>query len=217
MLTLSRHLIFLELWKGRTDFTGVLQSPLINFINAMDFENLAAAGYKWDWKLDEQTIIGYIGQCVAWMRLTWLQEPNGGFDGVNYWAKKVLLWDALPEDFPAENTVGFAGADILKIFVTRLDSDGDETGYEKAKKATWTMIAQSVMQKITHGKELTYAPHCGTLLDLPENEGKDAAPGTFGELLRYGSVHLEQTREMQYKEAAVVDSELIIRKGLLEA
>lgn len=79
------------------------------------------------------------------------------------------------------------------------------------------MITQSVMQKITHGKELCHKPHCGTLLDLPENEGKDMAPGTFAELLRYGSVHLEQTREMHYIEAAVVESELILRKGLLEA
>lgn len=213
-LTVNRHLIFLELWKGRTDFTGVLQSPLINFITWMKFEDLVEAGFGWSWKLDEQTIIGYIGQCVAWMRLTWLQEPNGSFNGVNYWANKVLLWSVLPEDFPAENTIGFDGADILNVFATRLDGNGNEAGFEKA---VWTMMAQSVMQKITHGKELTHKPHCGTLLDLPEHEGKDAAPETFGELLRYGSVHLEQTREMQYVTAAVVDPEFVIHKGLLEA
>ncbi len=214
---MNRHLIFLELWKGRTDYTGVLQSPLINFIQVMKFEDIVEAGFKWDWKVDEQTILGYVGQCVAWMRLTWLQEPNGGFDGVNYWANKVLLWNALSEDFPAEKAIGFDSADLMKLLATRLDADEDDIACAKAKTTAWTMLAQSVMQKITHGKGMTHIPHSGILLDLPENAGIDAAPGTLGGLLRYGSVHLEQTREMQYINAPVVASELIIRKGLLEA
>ncbi|KAG9189824.1 hypothetical protein G6011_06692 [Alternaria panax] len=189
----------------------------MSFIQMMKFEGLAEAGYRCDWKLDEQTIIGYIRQCVAWMSLTWLQEPDGSFDDVKYWAKKVLLWNALPEDFPAETTISFDGANILKVFYTRVEADEDEVEFAQAKKAAWTVMTQSVMREIIHGKELTYTPHCGTLLDLPDNEGKNVAPGTFGELLRYGSVHLEQTREMQYIEAAVADSDLIIRKGLVEA
>jgi hypothetical protein len=207
----------LELWKGRTDFTGVLQSPLINFIHVLNFEDLVEAGFGWEWKVDMQTILGYVGQCVAWMRLARLQEPNGGFDGVNYWAEKVLVWNAVSEMFPAENALGFDSADTLKLLKTKLDADENDSGYEKAKKTAWTMMTKSVLQKITHGKDMTHIPHMGILLDLPENEGVDAAPDTFAGLLRYGSVHLEQTREMQYLKAPVVDSELIIHKGLLEA
>jgi hypothetical protein len=55
-------------------------------------------------------------------------------------------------------------------------------------------------------------------MDLPENEGKDQEPGTFGELLRYGSVHLEQTREsIVYVDAVNVEEKFVIRKGLFEA
>jgi hypothetical protein len=64
-----------------------------------NFAKSEAQGFKWDFKVDEQTVLGYIGQCVAWIRLTWLQEPNGGFDGVHYWANKVLLFDSGPEDW----------------------------------------------------------------------------------------------------------------------
>ncbi|CAE7208163.1 hypothetical protein PTNB73_07582 [Pyrenophora teres f. teres] len=84
------HKIFLELWKGRTDFTGVIQSPFVGFMKLIDLEDVDQAGYIWEWKLDDQTVFGYIGQVIAWMRLTWLQEPNDGFDGVNYWANRVL-------------------------------------------------------------------------------------------------------------------------------
>lgn len=215
---MNRHLIFLELWKGRTDFTGVVQSPLISFIKQMNSKDLQDSGFKWEWKVDEQTLIGYIGQCLAWIRLTWLQEPNGGFDGVTYWAEKVLLWHALSEDFPAEHTLGFdISADFLKLLAMSVDADESDAVYEKAKKATWGMLTQSVMQKITHGKGLGETIHIGTLLDLPENEGIDAAPGTLAGLLRYGSVHLEQTRDLPYIKAPAVDPEFILHKGLLEA
>lgn len=74
------------------------------------------------------------------------------------------------------------------------------------------------MQKITHGKNLTYEPACGVLLDLPENLGKDCEPGTFGELLRYGSVHFEQTRgKINYLEPERPAPNMIIHKGFTEA
>ena len=46
LLTLDRHRIFLELWKGRIDFTGVIQSPLIGFMKLIDFADTDHAGYK---------------------------------------------------------------------------------------------------------------------------------------------------------------------------
>jgi hypothetical protein len=92
-----RHELFLHFWKGQADFTGVVKSPLIAFMKDFKFSESEARGFKWDFKVDELTLMGYIGQVVAWMRLTWLQEPEGGFDGLGYWAKKVLLFDSGPE------------------------------------------------------------------------------------------------------------------------
>ncbi|KAK1909033.1 hypothetical protein P3342_011111 [Pyrenophora teres f. teres] len=92
----------------------------------------------------------------------------------------------------------------------KVDPNEKSAEYKKAESLIWKMLAQSVLQKIIHGKGLTHSLHCGTLLDMSENEGKD------GELLRYGSVHFEQTREMEYIEAPVVKADVIIRKGLLE-
>ena len=98
-LTQPRHTIFVELWKGRTDFTGVVESPLISFVQNFNFAEVAKQGFNWDYKIDALTILGYVGQCVAWMRLSWLREPDGGFDGVEYWAKKILLFDSRLEDW----------------------------------------------------------------------------------------------------------------------
>jgi hypothetical protein len=205
-----------ELWKGRNDYTGVVQSPLIAFVANLDFEEAAEHGWKYDFKIDSLTLLGYLGQVLAWIRLTWLQEPNNGFNGVEHWSKKVLLWNALPENFGAEKTIGFKGEDLFNVFTTRRDADPNSEEYQRAEKATWRMLTQSTLQKITRGKNLTHSVACGEFLDLPENEGKDALPGTFGELLQYGSIHFEQIRDIAYIDPQVVAPEHILHKGPLE-
>src|SRR5689334_1146472 len=102
LLTQSRHELFIHFWKRQTDYSGIIQSPLISFVKDMKFEESQARGFHWDFKVDEATVLGYVGQVMAWVRLSWLQEPNGGFDGVEYWANKVLLFDSLTEDWALE-------------------------------------------------------------------------------------------------------------------
>ncbi|KAF2032211.1 hypothetical protein EK21DRAFT_61490 [Setomelanomma holmii] len=213
------HTVFVHFWKTQTDFTGILASPLINFLKFVKFSDSEARGFKWDFKVDESTVIGYVGQVIAWMRLTWLREPGAdGFDGYAYWANQILLFDSGAEDWAAERIVGYKGADLLSVFTTKLDADSESEAYKKAEETVWRLLTHSSMQKITHGKGLTHSAHCRTLLNLPENEGKDQEKGTFGELLRWGSVCLEQTRErIEYVEPVLVAEENIIRKGVLEA
>ncbi|KAJ4384195.1 hypothetical protein N0V86_001042 [Didymella sp. IMI 355093] len=212
------HDLFVHLWKDRTDFTGVIQNPLITFMKDFKFAEAEARGFKWDFKVDEQTVLGYIGQCVAWIRLTWLVEPGGGFNGYEYYKNKVLLFDVAPEDWAAERIVGYKGEDLFRVFTTRLDADPESEEYKRAEEVVWRLLTQSTMQKITHAKGLTLSTSCGKLLDTYDAEGKDQEPGTFGELLRYGSVYFEQTRErIVHVDPILVADELIIRKGLLEA
>ena len=98
-LICTRHELFVHLWKDQSDYSGVMKSPLLAFLQSFKFSAVAEKGFGWDYSVDEQTILGYVGQVVAWIRLTWLKEPNGGFDGVDYWAEKILLFDSLPEDW----------------------------------------------------------------------------------------------------------------------
>ena len=213
-----RHELFMHMWKGRNDFHGVVESPLTGFVKDFDFSSAKRNAYEWEFKVDEVTLLGYIGQVVSWVRCTWLKEPNGGFDGVDYYAKKVLLFDALEEAWAAEKTIGFKGEDLFQVFTTRMDADPTSDEYKKAYECTWRLLTRSSLQKITHGKDITHTVHCGVLLDMTENLGKDCEKGTFGELLRYGSVHFEQTRErIAYLEPELPDAQVIIHKGLLEA
>jgi hypothetical protein len=83
----------------------------------------------------------------------------------------------------------------MDLLALRRDGDKGAAQYRQAEDLVWALLARSCMQKVTHAANLTVSPHLGTLWDMAENEGKDCAPGTFGELLRYGSVHFRQKRE----------------------
>jgi hypothetical protein len=160
-------------------------------------------------------VMNYISQVLAWLRLCMLEDPNDGFNGADYFGEKILLFDPLAEDWGAEATVGFTGQDLFNFLATRRDADPESEGYKLAYKATWRLLTKSSMQKITHGKALTKSPALGILWDREENEGKDVEPGTFAELLRYGSVYYEQDRE-EIKYVKAERPEYRIKKGLLE-
>ena len=159
--------------------------------------------------------MGYVGQVLAWHRVAWLEEPNGGFNGRDYFTTHALCFSALDELWAAEKILEFGGKDFHSVFTTRRDADPESAEYKKAYEVAWRLITGSAIQKLVHGGELTFDDQCGKLLD--RNEGSDCGEGTFGELLRYASVHFEQTREeVRYVEAWRQVEEKVIRKGLLE-
>ncbi|KAH7408041.1 hypothetical protein BKA64DRAFT_776225 [Cadophora sp. MPI-SDFR-AT-0126] len=210
------HDIFIHMWEGQTSSMNIIQHPLAAIGATIKFEESEARGFKWEFKVEPQFVAGYIAQVLAWMRLSALEEPNG-FNGRNYAVENILLFDALHEDWGAETVVGFQGQALFDALATKCDPDADPDSdeYKLAYKNVWRLLTKSSMQKITHGKNLTKTPALGVLWDETENEGKDVEPGTFAELLRYGSVHLEQTREsIHYVRGE--KPELVIKKGLLE-
>ncbi|KAF2192185.1 hypothetical protein K469DRAFT_735296 [Zopfia rhizophila CBS 207.26] len=211
------HYLFIHFWHGRNNHSGIIESPLTTFVKDVKFEESIARGFKWDFKVDQITLVDNVGQVVAWLRLCMLKEPNGGFNGVEYWANKVLLFDSLTENWGAEHIVGFEGQKLFDVLATKRDGDEEIEGWKIAYKATWRLLTKSSMQKITHAKGFTASPTLGMLLDMKEDEGKDIEHGTFAELLRHGSVYFEQTRdEIDYVKAKRPPPEVIIRKGLYE-
>jgi hypothetical protein len=214
--TTSRHDIFVHLWRNRNNLGGIIEDPLVAFGKEFKFGESEASNFHWDFKVEPIVVMNYISQVLAWLRLCMLEDPNDGFNGADYFGEKILLFDSLAEDWGAEATVGFPGQDLFNFLATKRDADpGSEEEYKLAYKATWRLLTKSSMQKITHGKALTKSPALGILWDREENEGKDVEPGTFAELLRYGSVYYEQGRE-EIKYVKAEKPEYRIKKGLLE-
>ena len=144
-----------------------------------------------------------------------LEDAGDGFSCADYAQKNIYWFDALEEDWGAETVVGYQGQPFFDALATTLDEDPESERYKTAYKLVWRILTNSSMQKITHGKNLTKTPALGLLWDLPENLNKDSKEGTFAHLLRYGSVHFEQTRA----EISTVQAERpkkTMKKGVLE-
>lgn len=142
-----------------------------------------------------------------------LEDAGDGFSCTDYWSTRVIVFDVLQECWGAEATIGFNGEKLYKLLSLKLDSDPEAEDYKEAEKLVWRLLTKSSLQKITHGKNLTNDVHLGVLWD--ENEGKDVEPGTFAELLRYGTTHFEQTREDIVKMEAKKPAQTM-KKGVLE-
>ncbi|KAF7333850.1 Capsule polysaccharide biosynthesis [Mycena venus] len=211
------HDLFTYVWKGRTNHEGLLENPLLS----LGWETISAVPpgrETWEFKVDMKTVMEYVTQILCWTRLTMLEDAGDGFSCTDYWQKHVLCFDALQENWGAEAIVGFAsgGQGILEPLSMQRDGDKSSEKYKKAEELVWRMLTSSSMQKIAHGKGIVKTTALGVLWEMEENEGKDREPGTFAELLRYGSVHFRQTRESIGTMEAEKSSKTL-KKGVLEA
>lgn len=211
----------MHLWKDRKNSIGIFESPLLTPLQDTGFEDAQDADFTWDFKVAPKTVFEYITQVICWRRLCSLQDAGDGFSCVDYWQTHIFGFHVREENWGGETIVGFAGSgrkmyDLLSLRVAAANDgakDTDSQEYKEAYKLVWRILTRSSMQKITHGKDLTYSVHLGTLWD--ENPGRDCGVGTFAELLRYGTVHFRQTRESIVK-METVRPKLTIKKGVLE-
>ncbi|KAJ5580034.1 uncharacterized protein N7459_006019 [Penicillium hispanicum] len=196
----------------------ILSHPLIAPILPQTFENMTES-FDYDW-IDFNVALNYAAQIICITRLFCLEDTGEGFSGVDYWRNNVLALDGGEETARVEwhgTFVGFGqrALDTLTLPYSGPDADPTSDKYKEAEKMIWDMLANSTIWKVTHAKGLTHTPQLGMLLDMPENEGKDAAPNTFGELLRYGTRHLRQKRE-HVARAPKPEPSATLKKGVLE-
>lgn len=216
MLTraILRHDVFMAVWKGRTSPDGILEHPLIKFAKDMSVDELVARNFKLNWATPFNRVLEYMVQILCWARVAAIREPDGGFNGVEYARSKIRLRDALCEDLPAEAVIGWNGEELFDLLSVKLTADPESEVYKKAYEVVWTILTTSSLQKVNHAAELTSTKSLGALWDMEQNEGKDHEPGTFAELLRYGSVHFQQNREVVHIK--LPDADFVLDKGVLE-
>jgi hypothetical protein len=214
------HDLMLHIWHGRTESKGaIITNPLMQLMLEKD----PAIGEElrrplgWDFN-DPVTIIEYVGQILAFQRMCHLDKEDAeGFNCCEYWCKHALVWDTLPEHWAAEQMAARVGPHpwIMERLAMRRDQDVDSEDWKASYDLTWRLLTKSSLMKVTSGHGLTITPHLGVLWIQKENEGKDYAERTFAELLRYGSVWFEQTRE-KIKYMNDLRPEKPIKKTLLE-
>jgi hypothetical protein len=190
--------VFEELWRPFTD----------NVLKALGIEDKLEITFE------------YGLQCACWLRLCMLEDAGGGFSGVDYWLNNVLWIDSPAElqhsvRSPAGDIAVPTGQLLFDLLSTRRDGPADSEQYKEAEYLVWNQLTKTSMLKIGTAQGLADWVSAGTLWNLPENLGKDNEPGTFAELLRYGSVHFKQRRE-QVGTLVPMKPSVTLKTGLLE-
>ncbi|KAK6334101.1 hypothetical protein TWF696_002603 [Orbilia brochopaga] len=209
------HDLFVHFWRGRTNNNGIGHEPLIAFCETLGWSGYAKAGFVWDMKVDGFTLHQYAAQVLAWWRLCTIDGGghDGEFDYADYAEKHILWIRGFKEMYGAQVVVGCEGQDLWDAFNTKLDADPKSEEYQRASKVVWGLLTNCCWQKVSHAKELTTRPDLGMIWTT--KPGTDNAPGTFGELFRYGAEHFEQLRdEVLIKDWKKPDT--VMHKGLFE-
>ncbi|KAK4244487.1 capsule polysaccharide biosynthesis [Corynascus novoguineensis] len=230
--------LVLHLWKGRTNHKGVTQNDLFSYQEQQQQQQQKPSGglALFDWKVSMQELLDYAMQMAAWNRVALLEDAGDGFSGAEYWTRHMLLLDFAPETGMPMKLLGAAkngGARMLELLSMERrpqqqgaqaqngngaggkEEGDDDYDRREAERVVWETLAHSSFWKISHVKGLTHKPQLGSLLDAPENTGRDRAPGTFMELLRYGTVHFRQKRQGPCLRDAP-RPEFTLKAGLLE-
>lgn len=51
------HDLFMHFWKGRDDYSCIIESPLIPFVRDFDFSQSHKNGFHWDFQVSELTVL----------------------------------------------------------------------------------------------------------------------------------------------------------------
>ncbi|OJJ45030.1 hypothetical protein ASPZODRAFT_70396 [Penicilliopsis zonata CBS 506.65] len=200
------HDLFAYLWKDRTDCSGLSAHPLL--LPVLESGNKfhgdeATNHFGWEHVCSPDKIMDYGAHILVWQRLVMLQSDE--FDGVDYFMDKVLLLDVVNEAWRGEKLFGWKGSDLFDALNSPVDPASP------AFKMVMTLLAQACMQKVYRGKEMLKYPALGVLWD--DHEGADCQEGTLAGLLRHGSVHFEQKRQLVY---VANPRPVVLHKGVYE-
>ncbi|KAF2966452.1 hypothetical protein GQX73_g7128 [Xylaria multiplex] len=216
------HEIFMHVWEGRSNPDGLAQHPLIEpiapyFLDMVKSRMIDGMGLKAS--LDK--LVEYGLQMVCWLRLCMLEDAGDGFSGADYWVKNVVWIDCPRElirpfhDESTDTPAFWRNQEIFDQLATKRDEATDSVEYKAAEAMVWKQLTESSMLKIGTIKGMVSWVSLSTLWNMPENLGKDCAPGTFGELLRRVPLHFRQTRK-GIVTREVTRAPVTFKKGVLE-
>lgn len=186
------HDVFLELWKGRADCIGLQDHPLLRQVQKVKVPKDMQIKFG----IDNSLMNDYVAQVLAFKRIRMLQDPADGFNGPEYWERHAFVLP-VQETFLAQILTGFDGQRQYDLLALPRESVSPRDRDPDAEKLVRGLLSSASTMKLSHGLKNNKLVHLSKLWDLPQNAEADIAPGTYAAYLRWGSIHLEQTRALE--------------------
>lgn len=187
------HDIFLAVWQGVSETTGMHAHPLLHHLPGFQppVEKLEAS----DLTVTYGQFLDYLAHNLCFERLIYLRDPGIGWDGPEYNRKSILWYDAMQETYYAQKITAWDGRKQYNLLTTPRNSSTPDEAFAAAEGFVENVMAHSSTMKLSHGLP-SAKEYLAAIWDTDKNQEVDNAPGTFAEYLRYGSVYLEQTRAL---------------------
>lgn len=190
------HATFLHVWGDKSSCDGLHKHPLFSHLRPLDS---MTHGLKTDENNEPvaktDKFIDYGAQVYSLERLRDLVDRNDGWDGRKCIEEKAFLLPALKEMWYYQERTGYLGSKQHELLTTRTDAPEPERS--NAEDFVNDMLANTLLLKFCHGLKDTMVSSLADIWDDPAHHGDDCASGTFAESLRWGAVHLRQTRTLE--------------------
>ncbi|MCJ1462998.1 hypothetical protein MMC07_001602 [Pseudocyphellaria aurata] len=188
------HEVFVEMWRERTDVTGIHSHPLVRHLGVLQPYDPC-----FGLNPDHRAFSDYCAQFLAYERVRLAREPGSedAFDGPAYFRKHFFLLESWEEAFRSQDVLeGRVLHELLKL-ERRPDAVSTDEQQRQAQTLAHDLMARSAVAKFGQGYWRLGMPMAlSGVWALPGNQDDDCIPGTWGAFVRYGSVHLDQKRHM---------------------
>ena len=192
------HDIFCAIWQGVTEMVDVDQHPLLRHLPRYELLLPRVTGSSQP-PFTYSQFVNYIAQMLCLERLRHLLDPSTGWNGPEYFAQRVLLFDCVQEVYWAQHLTRWDGRKQFELLGTLRDGEGAterSKEYKEAKAFVQGILANSSTMKISHGLPSPGREYLAEIWDRPENQAADIVPGSFAAYLRWASEHFESERRL---------------------
>lgn len=205
------HDVFVALWDGRTDATGVNRDLLISWLGRFPLNGLGPDGDNFN---GSATLTDYLAQMMCAERLVLLEDPSDGFSGRRYWEE--CIFNLRDEEMShAHNAVQHNGEKFFELLNTSYDPAGTNDPNSFAVQLVNTIVTNTWMLKVYHGPVMN-VPTLGYIWDCPENVDADVLPGSCASFLRYAMIRLKQTRPLAATPTDKIPDDYVLVAGVCE-
>lgn len=190
------HQTFLAVWADGGSCDGLHKHELLRHLQPYASPSDALImNDKYDEAAKASRIMDYGAQIHCLERLRDLVDKDDGWDGRAWIDTKCFLLPAMEEMWRYQPSTGFLGSRQFELLSTRREA-GLEPLRSEAERLVHDMLANTLMMKFCHGLKDAMASSLADIWDAAENAGSDGDPDTFAGYLRWGTVHLRQSRRL---------------------
>lgn len=178
---------YLEVWKGAQSTKGMTTHPLLRHLPRYDPPSLD--GKKPPFEYNQFS--DYLAQVLCLERVRHLKDPSLKWDGPEFFANQVLLFDCGPEVFWCDYLAGWDGRKQYNLLIREKDGAPHDEGYKESEAYVDAILATSSTMKVSHAVTTPGRECLADIWDKPETHDADSLPGTFASYLRWANVHYQ--------------------------